>query len=71
MQNQGKGQFNYDVFKAAFDSDPKLQALVADFDQNTITLKTSEMDDVASTKPAPSGDSVKTMAKRAVDLSDL
>lgn len=71
MQNQGRGQFNYDVFKAAFDSDPKLQAIVADFDQNSITLKTSETDDLPATDQSAGDSSVKTMAKRAVDLSDL
>lgn len=70
MQNQGRGQFSYDVFKAAFDSDPRIQAIVTDFDDSSITLKTSEMDDVP-VNPTGSGDSVGTMAKRAVDLSDL
>lgn len=70
MQNQGRGQFTYEVFKAAFDSDPRIQNIVADFDESSITLKTSEMDDVA-VDPAAGGDSVGTMAKRAVDLKDL
>ena len=70
MQNQGRGQFSYEVFKAAFDSDPRIQAIVTDFDDSSITLKTSEMDDV-EIDPAGGGDSVSTMAKRAVDLKDL
>ena len=39
MQNQGRGQFSYDVFKAAYDSDPKLQQLVTNFDQDKIEFK--------------------------------
>jgi len=46
MQNVGAGQFTYDVFKAAYDSDPKIKTLVTNFDQNTITLKQSETDDL-------------------------
>lgn len=67
MQNAGKQQFTYDSFKAVYDSDPKIKAIVKDFDQETITLKTSEMDDI---NPSRSGSTnkVSQMAKRAVDL---
>ena len=70
MQNQGQGQFTYDVFKAAYDSDPRLQELVKNFDDNKIEFKSSETDDLPdnSNKDA---DSVSKMAKRAVDLKDL
>lgn len=70
MQNRGRGQFTYDVFKAAYDSDPKLQNLVANFDKNTIELKSDEMDDLPVDQQQ-GGDSVGSMAKRAVDLKDL
>lgn len=52
----------------SYDSDPKIQAIVADFDQNSITLKTSEMDDVNPRKPTGDGNKISQMAKRAVDL---
>lgn len=73
MQNQGRGQFNYEVFKAAYDSDPKLQKLVTNFDQEKIEFKDSEMDDVAKLpgNPGRPGDTVGKMAKNAVDLKDL
>jgi hypothetical protein len=67
MQNTGSQQFNYDSFKAAYDSDPKIKAIIKDFDQNTITLKTSEMDDLTTSDPK-SKNKVSQMAKRAVDL---
>lgn len=67
MQNAGNQQFSYDTFKAAYDSDPKLQDIVKNFDQNTITLKTSEVDDINPSK-AKSKNKVSQMAKRAVDL---
>ena len=70
MQNQGRGQFNYETFKAAYDSDPRLQELVKNFDEDKIEFKSSEMDDLPQTKDG-GGDTVNQMAKRAVDLKDL
>lgn len=73
MQNMGRGQFNYDVFKAAYDADPKLQQLVKNFDKNKIDLKNDETDDVEGLpgNPGRPGDTVGQMAKNATDLSDL
>ena len=73
MQNMGRGQFTYDVFKAAYDADPKLQQLVKNFDKDTIELKTSETDDVEGLpgNPGRPEDTVGKMAKNATDLSDL
>jgi hypothetical protein len=71
MQNTGRGQFNYEVFKAAYDADPKLQALVKNFDQEKIELKQSEVDDVEKMpgQPGrPGEDEVSKMAKNATDL---
>ena len=71
MQNQGRGQFTFDVFKAAYDADPKLQQLVTNFDQDKIELKTSELDDIPdSTKSAKDDKTVSQMAKRATDLGN-
>ena len=73
MQNQGRGQFNYDTFKAAYDADPRLQKLVTNFDQDKIEFKTSEVDDVKKLpgNPGRPSDTVGKMAKNAVDLKDL
>lgn len=70
MQNQGRSQFNYDVFKAAYDSDPRLQKLVKNFDQTKIELKTSATDDVEGLpgNPGRPEDTVGKMAKNATDL---
>lgn len=72
MQNQGRGQFTYDVFKAAYDADPKLQELVKNFDQNKIEFKKSEVDDVEDLpgNPGRPSDEVGKMAKNATDLGD-
>jgi hypothetical protein len=74
MQNQGRGSFDYETFKAAYDADPKLQQLVTNFDQDKIEFKQSEVDDVAGAvpgNPGRPGDTVGKMAKNAVDLTDL
>lgn len=73
LQNQGRGQFTYEVFKAAYDADPRLQQLVTNFDQNKIEFKTSEVDDVAKLpgNPGRPSDTVSKMAKSAVDLGKL
>lgn len=70
MQNIGKGQFNYDVFKAAYDSDSKLQALVTNFDKQKIELKKDETDDVSALpgNPGRPSDTVGQMAKNATDV---
>ena len=67
MQNVGGPQFSYDVFKAAYDSDNKIKGLIKDFDQDSITLKTRELDDIGSTSTAKK-DVVGQMAKRATKI---
>ena len=42
MRNQGKGNFDFESFKAMYDADPKIQALVTNFDQEKIEFKQSE-----------------------------
>jgi len=72
MQNQGNGQFNYDVFKAAYDADPKIKDLVKNFDKEKIELKQDETDDVEGLpgNPGAPGDAVGKMAKNATDVGD-
>ena len=73
MRNQGKGNFDYESFKAMYDADPRLQELVTNFDQDKIEFKQSEVDDVAGAvpgNPGRPGDEVGQMAKNATDLGD-
>jgi len=67
MQNTGNQQFTYDSFKAAYDADPKVKEIVKDFDQEKVTLKTSELDDINPSR-GQSKNKISQMAKRAVDL---
>jgi hypothetical protein len=69
MRNQGKGNFDYDVFKAMYDADPRLQQLVTNFDKEKIEFKQSETDDVkVAGQSGPKGDTVGNMAKNATDV---
>ena len=72
MRNQGKGNFDYETFKAMYDSDPRLKQLVTNFDQDKIEFKQSEVDDVENLpgNPGRPGDTVGQMAKNATDLSN-
>lgn len=70
MRNVGNVQFSYDVFKTAYDQDPKIQDLVTNFDKKNISFKTSELDDV-KVKKGKSKDTVGTMAKRATKVGDI
>lgn len=67
MQNLGHGQFNFDTFKSAYDSDPKLQELVSNFDKETIELK-SEGDQDLPAQSTDSKNKVSQMAQQATDL---
>ena len=70
MRNQGKGNFDYESFKAMYDTDPRLQQLVTNFDQDKIEFKQSEVDDVEKIKgnPGRPSDTVGNMAKNATDV---
>ena len=68
MQNMGRGQFNYDIFKNAYDNDPKIQNIVTNFDQDKIELKTKETDDLPAADTAGDSDAVSQMAQQATDL---
>ena len=69
MQNVGVGQFTYDVFKNAYDSNPKIKNIVTNFDQDKIVLKQKETDDLPATEP-DNDQTVPAMAQRATDLGD-
>jgi len=65
----GSQQFSYEVLRSAYDTDPKIQNLIRDFDHRTVKLKRSEVDDL-ETEPSTGGDTVGQMAKSATDLGD-
>ena len=71
MQNTGRNQFSFELFKAAYDSDPRIQAIVKNFDKEKIELKQSEVDDVEGLpgNPGAPADPVAKMASNANSLT--
>lgn len=70
MQNIGEKAFSFDTFKAAYDTDPRIQEIVTDFNKEMVSLKDSEMDDIKR-KRKKSQDDVSKMAKRATKVGDI
>lgn len=70
MQNVGAESFDFSSFKQLYDTDPRIKAMIKNFDKRGIEPKTKNQMD--TDEPiAPGGDSIDTMAKRATDLKDL
>ena len=70
MQNQGQGQFDFEVFKAAYDSDPRMQELVTNFDDKKIELEQHDTDGLPTGGDDIGDGKVAAMADRATDLGD-
>jgi len=70
MSNMGEKVFSYETFKAAYDTDPRIQEIVTDFNQDAISLKDSEMDDIKRKRKKADND-VEKMAKRATKVGDI
>jgi hypothetical protein len=70
MINVGAPQFDYESLKNLHDTDNRIKNIIKDFTDQSITLKTSEVDDLAPNVKKRKN-TVKNMAKKAVDLKDL
>ena len=68
MKNVDNQHFSYDLIKSMYDSDPQLQAIISDFDQNSITINLDGKNDIEAEPQQQGKDTVGQMAKRAVDL---
>lgn len=69
MSNSDRQQFDFETFKAAYDSDPRIANVVTNFDQNKIEFKQSEVDDLPN-QAASNTDVVGSMAAKATDLGN-
>ena len=70
MANTGYPAFSYDLFKQMYDGGDALKNVVADFDQETIKIKTekdAETDPEMDFDNQGSTDKVKQMAKSAMN----
>lgn len=71
MRNVGSAQFNSDVLKAAYDADPRIQAIVVNFDDNVVELGKNTRPIRGVQKQRDPRAHVKQMAKNAVDLKSM
>jgi hypothetical protein len=66
MSNTGAEQFSYGSFKQVYDSNPSIQRMIKNFDQEKITLDTQEQEETGLAPQKDDGNSsVGQMAKRA------
>ena len=70
MANVGGEQFDYGTFKAAYDTDPRVKTMVANFSEKGIEPKTKETIQSDTPQQDPEGDAVGQMAKSATNLGD-
>lgn len=67
MRNNKVPEFTYDSLKVAYDTDPRIQKLIGDFDQKQISFNQGSVDSL--TKSAEQKKSnVHNMAMKAVNL---
>jgi hypothetical protein len=67
MMRMGNQQFDYDVFKAAYDMDQRIEGITKNFDKDTIELVSNDDFEAPGGSPDPEAD-VSAMAKRATDV---
>ena len=71
MANVGGEQFDYETFKAAYDTDNRVKSMVRNFSEKGIEPKTKESpNDVPQGDTQDDGKTVSQMAKRATNLGD-
>ena len=68
MQNVGAEQFDYGTFKAAYDTDPRLKAMIQNFSEKGIEPKTKKQATDTPQGDTAGKDTVSKMAKSATDV---
>ena len=66
MQNVGAEQFDYGTFKAAYDTDPRLKAMIQNFSEKGIEPKTKKQATDTPQGDTAGKDTVSKMAKRCI-----
>lgn len=69
MRNNKIPEFNYDMLKMAYDTDPRLQQIIKNFDQNSVEFSRGSIDNLTKDVDS-SGSKVKQMAMQAVNLKN-
>lgn len=67
MRNTKVPEFSYDTLKVAYDTDPRLQQLIQNFDQHKVEFNGGSVDALMKTAD-PGKSKIKSMAMQAIDL---
>ena len=70
MQNVGAEQFDYGTFKAAYDTDPRIKAMVQNFSEKGIEPKTKKAATSTPQGDTTGNNTVAKMAKSATDVGN-
>jgi len=70
MQNVGSEQFDYETFKAAYDTDARVKTMIANFNEKGIVPKTKDAESDAPVDGQTDPNAVSNMAKSATDLGN-
>ena len=68
MQNVGAEAFDYGTFKAAYDTDPRVKAMVQNFNEKGIEPKTKQQATDTPQGDTTGNNTVANMAKSATDV---
>lgn len=68
MQNVGSEAFDYGTFKAAYDTDPRVKAMVQNFNEKGIVPKTKQQATETPQGDTTGNNTVAGMAKSATDV---
>lgn len=67
MQNSKIPEFDYDTLKVMYDTDPRLQQVIKNFDQNHIEFSQGSIDNLEKSVDQRKSN-VSNLAKQGVDL---
>ena len=74
MENAGGEAFDYGTFTAAYETDPRVKTMVANFDKDGIEAKTEKKTKDAGADAAAQdqgGEDVEDLAQQATDIQSL
>lgn len=68
-RNYGAPAIDFDRFSQIWETDPTIQSVVSDFDENGITIQTNNQGQLEMPEPEQGSGEVSKMAKRATRRS--
>jgi uncharacterized protein YdcH (DUF465 family) len=69
MQNSKIPEFTYDTLKVLYDTDPRLQQIIKNFDQNHVEFSQGSIDNLEKSVDQRKSN-ISNLAKQSVDLKN-